>query len=202
MRLLTDRSLPLPLDWLLDLAFSAFEPGMSDSAHADLRAFMLDRLGGMLREQGYSAQEVEAVLAKRSLSVDLVPRQLAAVRAFAALPEAASLAAANKRITNILAKSGSDRAAAVNDGLFSDSAEHELYAALNKVRPLANACFGAGDYTGSLRELAALKSPVDAYFDQVMVNADDLALRANRLALLGELHAAMNRVADLSKLAA
>jgi glycyl-tRNA synthetase beta chain len=163
---------------------------------------MLDRLGGMLREQGYSAQEVEAVLTKNSHSVDLVPRQLAAVRDFAALPEAAPLAAANKRITNILAKSGSDRAAEVNVGLFSDGVEHELYAALNKVRPLANACFGAGDYTGSLRELAALKSPVDAYFDKVMVNAEDPALRANRLALLGELHAAMNRVADLSKLAA
>ena len=202
MRLLTDRSLPLPLDWLLDLAFSAFQHAAGGSARADLRAFMLDRLGGMLREQGYSVQEVEAVLAASSGSVDLVPRQLAAVRAFAALPEAASLAAANKRIANIRAKSGADSAAQVVVGLFNEGAERELYAALNKVLPLANACFGVGDYTGSLRELAALKSPVDAFFDQVMVNAEDPALRANRLALLGELHAAMNRVADLSKLAA
>ena len=82
-----------------------------------------------------------------------------------------------------------------------EPAEQVLHAALKTVRPIADALFDKGEYAASLRELAALKAPVDAFFDSVMVNADDAALRTNRLALLAALHAAMNRVADLSKLA-
>jgi glycyl-tRNA synthetase beta chain len=133
-----------------------------------------------------------------------IPKRLAAVRAFAALPEAASLAAANKRVGNILKKSegAADRGASVNTALLKEPAEAALYEALQSVAPRAEAAFAAGDYTGSLQALAALKAPVDDFFDHVMVNAEDPALRANRLALLGVMHAAMNRVADLSKLAA
>ena len=131
-----------------------------------------------------------------------IPKRLAAVRAFAALPEAASLAAANKRVANILRKSDAGTASAVDGALLVEPAEAALHTALADLTPLADRLFDAGDLAGSLQVLAGLKAPVDAFFDGVMVNADDPALRANRLALLGTLHASMNRVADLSRLAA
>ena len=131
-----------------------------------------------------------------------VPRRLEAVRAFAALPEAASLAAANKRVGNILKKVGGEVLAQVDTALLKESAEAALYEALQGAAPRAHAAFESGDYTGSLQTLAVLKAPVDAFFDGVMVNAEDAALRNNRLGLLATLHAAMNRVADLSRLAA
>jgi glycyl-tRNA synthetase beta chain len=122
------------------------------------------------------------------------------VRAFAALPEAAALAAANKRIGNILKKAG-DVDAHVSEVLLKEEAEKKLYAAMQDVTPRANAQFEAGDYTASLQTLAALRAPVDAFFDDVMVNAEELDLRLNRQGLLKSLHDAMNRVADLSRLA-
>ena len=173
----------------------------SDESVAEAEAFVFDRLAGSLREQGYSAHEVDAVLSLRPLRLAEVPKRLAAVRAFAALPEAASLAAANKRIANILKKSDAQPAASIDQDKLIEPAEHALHGALKNVRPLADALFDNGEYAASLRELAALRPAVDAFFDGVMVNADDAALRANRLALLATLHVAMNRVADLSKLA-
>lgn len=131
-----------------------------------------------------------------------VPRRLEAVRAFAALPEAASLAAANKRVGNILKKIEGELPTQVSDALLQEPAEQALAAALAQVQPQADQLFDQHDYASSLRTLAALKAPVDAFFDGVMVNADDPALRANRQALLNRLHQAMNRVADLSRLAA
>ena len=134
-----------------------------------------------------------------------MPKALHAVRAFAQLPEAPALAAANKRIGNILKKAGDEAPAtdaAVNPALLQEPAEQALYAAVQDVVPQANTQFDAGDYTASLQTLAQLRAPVDAFFDSVMVNADDAALKANRLALLSQLHQAMNRVADLSRLAA
>ena len=131
-----------------------------------------------------------------------VPRRLEAVRAFAALPEAASLAAANKRVGNILKKIEGELPTAVSDALLQEAAEQALAAAIAEVQPLADRLFEQHDYAGSLKALAALKAPVDAFFDGVMVNAEDAALRANRQALLNRLHQAMNRVADLSRLAA
>jgi glycyl-tRNA synthetase beta chain len=117
------------------------------------------------------------------------------------LPEAPALAAANKRVGNILKKSEGSAPGAVIASLLTEPAEAALHAALSAVAPLADAAFERGDYTASLQALAALKTPVDQFFDNVMVNADDPALRNNRLALLASLHAAMNRVADLSRLA-
>jgi glycyl-tRNA synthetase beta chain len=124
------------------------------------------------------------------------------VRAFAVLPEAPALAAANKRVGNILKKSDAAVAQSVDEALLVEPAEQALAAALAQVQPAADAAFERGDQSASLQTLAALKAPVDAFFDAVMVNADDPSLRANRLALLARLHAAMNRVADLSRLAA
>jgi glycyl-tRNA synthetase beta chain len=117
------------------------------------------------------------------------------------LPEAESLAGANKRISNILRKSGGDAAAAVDRALLDSGAEHDLYAAVQKLLPVVHDHVGRGDYTAALRALASARGPVDRFFDDVMVMADDPAVRANRLALLRGLAEAMNQVADLSKLA-
>jgi glycyl-tRNA synthetase beta chain len=201
VRMLVEKSLPLSLDALTDAGYSVFPKGMLGQNQNELRAFVLERFSGVLREQGFSAHEVDAVLSMRPMALDLVPRQLQAVRAFAAMPEAPSLAAANKRIANILRKSDAAPAANVDKERLVEDAERALHGALADVAPRAKALFEQRDYTASLRELAALKTPVDAFFDHVMVNTDDPKLRANRLALLSALHTEMNRVADLSRLA-
>jgi glycyl-tRNA synthetase beta chain len=201
IRMLIERDLPLAVPQLVAAAFSAFPP-THGQAQADVQHFLYDRLVGSLREQGYSAKEVDAVIALRPDRWGEIPKRLAAVRAFAALPEAPPLAAANKRVSNILKKSDVQATAAIDPALLREDAESRLFSALGRIAPQADAAFDAGDYTASLQALAALKTPVDAFFDGVMVNTDDPALRANRLALLGALHRAMNRVADLSRLAA
>ena len=202
VRMLSERAGGLSLDALIAAALPAFGALIQDPSAA-LTDFIYDRLAGSLREHGgYSAQEVDAVLALRPQRLADVAQRLAAVRAFAALPEAASLAAANKRIGNILKKVEAPVEARVDEGLLQEAAEQHLATALKNVQPLADSLFHAGQYEASLRELALLKAPVDAFFDGVMVNAEDPALRANRLGLLKRLHEAMNRVADLARLAA
>ena len=202
LRILIEKSLPLSLFDLVNIAFSAFPRGMLGDAHTDLETFVFERLSGLMRDQGYSANEVDAVLCMRPVQIMLVPKQLNAVRAFGALPESESLAAANKRVGNILKKAEGGVGYAADPARFVEDAEKALFAALGDIAPQADAAFEAGDYTASLQKLAALKAPVDAFFDHVMVNADDPALKANRLALLNQLHRTMNRVADLSRLAA
>lgn len=202
IRMVTEKEIAIPLDMLVNAAFDVFPRGMLGDAHADLEMFFFDRLAGLLKDQGYSAQEVDAVLCMNPVRLDIVPKQLAAVRAFAALPEAASLAAANKRVGNILKKAEGAVAAKVDPTLLKEEAELALNAALADVKPQADAAFERGDYAASLQALAALRTPVDAFFDKVMVNAGDAALRNNRLGLLATLHQAMNRVADLSRLSA
>jgi glycyl-tRNA synthetase beta chain len=201
IRLLVEKNLPLDLPELISAAVPAFGERIADPRTA-LLDFVFDRLAVSLREQGYSAQEVDAVLALRPERLGEVPRRLAAVRAFAGLPEAPALSAANKRVGNILKKAEGAVDARVDIALLKEPAEAALHEALQRVQPEADAAFEQGDYTASLQALAALKAPVDAFFDGVMVNADDAALRANRLGLLATLHTAMNRVADLSRLAA
>ena len=200
IRILVEKNLPLDLPALIDAAVPPFGE-LIENPSAALLGFFADRLAVSLRDQGYSAQEVDAVLALQPTRLGDVPKRLVAVRAFAALPEAASLAAANKRVGNILKKVEGELPTEVQDALLQEAAEKALAAAIADVQPAADRLFEQHDYTGSLKALAALKAPVDAFFDDVMVNAEDPALRANRLALLGRLHAAMNRVADLSRLA-
>lgn len=203
IRMLIEKDLPLGLDALLQDAavqFKDIEGFDSGKATVELQDFILDRLAGSLREQGASAQEVDAVLAPRPQRLGEVPKLLAAVRAFAALPAAAALAAANKRIGNIL-KKAPEADAHVSELLLQEPAEKALHAAMAEVVPAANAQFDAGDYTASLQTLAALREPVDAFFDGVMVNAEQADLRLNRLGLLMSLHVAMNRVAQLERLA-
>ena len=201
IRMLVEAALPLDLDTLLALAVPAFGSAITDP-RAAVSAFIVERLAGNLREQGYSAHEVDAVLALGVQRLSDIPRRLEAVRAFAALPEAAALAAANKRISNILKKSAEPVEAKADPALFSEPAERALWTDVDTVRRSADVLFAAGDYTSSLKALASLRAPVDRFFDDVMVNADDPAVRANRLGLLATLHGVMNRVADLSRLSA
>jgi glycyl-tRNA synthetase beta chain len=200
IRILVEKNLPLDLPALIDAAAPPFGELIENPREA-LLSFFADRLAVSLRDQGYSAQEVDAVLALAPTRLGDVPKRLEAVRAFATLPEAASLAAANKRVGNILKKVEGELPTAISKDLLKEAAEQALAAVIAEVQPGADLLFEQHDYTGSLKALAALKAPVDAFFDDVMVNAEDPALRANRLALLGRLHAAMNRVADLSRLA-
>jgi glycyl-tRNA synthetase beta chain len=199
VRMLSEANLDVGLDALIAQAVPAFGDKITDPAAA-LTSFIYDRLSGGLREHGYSAQEVEAVLALRPQRLSDVAKRLTAVRAFAALPESPALAAANKRIGNVLKKAG-EVDAHVNTALFKEDAEQALYAVMQKLLPESEAQFNAGDYTASLQTLATLRSPVDAFFDDVMVNAEEMDLRLNRQGLLKCLHMAMNRVADLSALA-
>jgi glycyl-tRNA synthetase beta chain len=199
IRMLIDAKLPLSLSAIMEIAFLQF---VTDPiARSGVKDFLFDRLNVNLRDQGASAQEVDAVLALSPELLSEVPARLAAVRSFAGLSEAPALAAANKRVGNILKKVEGELSSEVKANLLQEPAEQALAESLNSVKPKADQLFEAGDYTASLQTLAALKAPVDAFFDNVMVNAEDVALRNNRLALLNQLHQAMNRVADLSKLA-
>nr|WP_315261197.1 glycine--tRNA ligase subunit beta [uncultured Duganella sp.] len=206
LRMLIEKRLSLSITGLLADAAKQFTAvaGFKDPT-ADVATFMFDRLRGILRERGFSVNEIEAVVAQNPDRLDDIVQRLEAVQAFAALPESASLAAANKRITNILKKNEEALAAVgehgVNVALLKDVAEVNLNAAVVRVLPEIDAAFNNGDFAGTLKTLAQLKNEVDAFFNDVMVMAEDVALRNNRLALLSSLHGMMNRVADISKLA-
>jgi len=186
VRILAERGLPLSLkDYVEDAA---------------LENFIYERARGYFQEQGYTANEVESVLSLRPERLDLVPRQLEAVRAFAALPEAESLAAANKRIGNILKQAGNVRPD-FDMALLVLPEEKALATTFARLRPDVDRAFRSLDYTTALKTLASLKAPVDAFFDKVMVMDKDAKVRDNRIGFLGTLHGTMNRIADLSKLA-
>ena len=202
LRMLLEKRLPLSISALLMDAASVFDAqtGFKDPSF-EVAGFIIDRLRGVLRERGFSANEVEAVLAQQPDRLDDIVQRLDAVKAFAAMPEAASLAAANKRITNIL-KKAEGAIGNVDAALLQEPAEKTLAASVARVQPQVAAAFAAGDFTGTLKTLSQLRDDVDGFFNDVMVNAEDPALRHNRLALLAQLHGMMNRVADISKLAA
>jgi glycyl-tRNA synthetase beta chain len=202
LRMLIEKSLPVSLGKIIDVAWEAEKgvPGIADH-RAELRSFFEDRLRVMLRDEGYSALEVDAVLALHPDRLDEVPKRLAAVRSFMALPEAEALTAANKRISNILKKVDAPVSDKVDESLLREPAEKALYEAMQAVAPKADELYKAGEYEKMLAALAALRDPVDRFFDGVMVNADDPALRANRQALLKRLYGIMNRVAEIARLA-
>lgn len=203
LRILLEKKLPVDLRELVAAAQRQFAnvPHVADSQDA-VYAFFLDRLRGLLRERGFEANDIEAVLSLNPTRLDDIVARLDAVREFAALPEAASLAAANKRISNILKKSEQGAPGAVNPALLVEAAEKNLYAQIEQVTPRVQSTLAARNYTEALTALAALREAVDTFFNDVMVNAEDPALRNNRLALLHALHQQMNCVADISKLAA
>ena len=200
IRIVVENQVPLSLSDALDAAFTPFK----HRPKTDLETFFTERMRHYFLERGYTANEVEAVLGAGGLApASLIPRQLEAVRAFARLPEAESLAAANKRVANILkqarAKGESFSATRIDD--LREPAERALHEAIQSASRQATPLFKEGDFTGYLKTFAVLKAPVDAFFDSVMVMVDDRELRQNRLALLSDLRTQMNRIADISKLA-
>jgi glycyl-tRNA synthetase beta chain len=203
IRILVEQRLPLALPGLVAAAFASFA-GVAAvrQAGGDVESFVYERLRAYLRDAGYSANQAEAVLCQRPARIDLVPAQAAAVKAFSELPEADTLAAANKRIVNILRKAESEAAVAVDRARLADGAERDLYLAFQRLEPLVDERCAAGDFAGALLALATTRPAVDRFFDDVLVMADDPAIRANRLALLRGVAQTMNRVADISKLAA
>jgi len=202
VRVLVEKRVDVPLRELADIAFGVFEPAQGFVPVPDaLVDFITDRLRGYLREQGATANQVEALLATPAASLVSLPERLAAVRAFESLPEAQALAAANKRIVNILRKSGSEAASSVDVARLSPGAERDLHDAFSRLGPDVEQHSRNGDWAGALMSLSSVKPVVDRFFDDVMVMVDDAAVRANRLALLREVSATMNRVADIGKLA-
>ena len=205
IRILIERDLPLSLADLIKEAFQVFpkELKLAD-AGADLQTFVFERLRGYFADAGYTAQEIDAVLSQRPQLLHQVPLRLAAVRAFASLPEAKDLAAANKRVLNIINKNEDIRhkAVAPDRALMTEAAEIALMDGLEKLAPQAEKHFSAGEYQEALQLLANIKPAVDRFFTEVMVMVDDAAVRNNRAALLQQLGTLMNRVADISKLAA
>ncbi|PTR15743.1 glycyl-tRNA synthetase beta chain [Nitrosospira sp. Nsp2] len=220
VRILVEQEVPLPLDTLLRQAVNVFNRSINDPSEA-LSRFIYERLRHYFSAESFdehvlvsgkrvyvepadrifSPQQIDAVLALRPQLLSDVKKRLYAVRAFAALPEAESLAATNKRVGNILKKADANIEAEVDAGLLQEPAEQDLHRALSRIAPQAEEAFAAGDYSTSLQILAGLKGPVDGFFDHVMVNTEDESLRHNRLALLAQLQQAMNRVANISKLA-
>ena len=202
LRILMESPLPLDLVALIDESAASYAPGLLGSElPGPLFDFMLERLRNQLREAGHAQDVVDAVLALKPTRIDLVVPKLQAVVAFQQLPEAAALAAANKRIVNILKK------ADVTPGepdvaLLAEDAEKALFHAIVEVAPLARSHFQNEDYTDALRVLAGLRAAVDRFFDEVMVMAEEPLVRQNRLALLGQLAGLMNQVADISRLSA
>jgi glycyl-tRNA synthetase beta chain len=200
VRILVEHRLPLDVIALLQDAAAAFAPTAPGAVAIELHAFVLDRLRSYLREQGYAPDEIESVLADGPGRLDLVVARVEAVRAFRALPEAESLAAANKRVRNILRKAEFAPGRA-DPALLAEAAEQALHAALGRIRSDVEAKAAGGEYTDSLRLLARVRPEVDRFFEDVLVNAEDPLLRTNRLRLLAELEHVLNRVADISRLA-
>jgi glycyl-tRNA synthetase beta chain len=201
VRIVVEKQVELSLSDAADAAFTPFK----NKAQTDLEMFFRERMRSYFQERGYTANEVEAVLSVGTLApAYLIPRQLEAVRAFTRLPEAESLAAANKRVANLLkqARAKGESFANADAGKLKEPAELALYTELKTTADSAMDLFKRGDYIGYLSTFAALKRPVDEFFDSVMVMVDDLELRHNRLALLADLRQQMNRIADISKLAA
>ena len=202
IRIAVERQLALALPELLQAAFASYAGKLKDT-RAALETFIFERYAGYLKEQGFSTLQVDSVLSQRPVRLSAVPQQLEAVKAFQSLPEAESLAAANKRVANILrqAEAKGESFNHAEQKALKEPAERALFEALGTASSNANRLLERGDYAGYLKTLAVLKAPVDAFFDTVMVMAPEDALRRNRLALLRDLRDAMNRVADISKLA-
>jgi len=202
IRILIERKRRLSLSGLVDVAFDALAQQRTVSRPREaVLDFLYERLRGYLRDRGYTANQVAAVVDSRPDCIDDLPERLEAVRAFEALPEALSLSAANKRIVNILRKAQGEGGGAVDLSVLVDGAERALHAAFDQLRPIVASRVADGDFSAALRALASTKPTVDRFFDDVMVMADDPKIRGNRLALLREVSATMNHVADISKLA-
>ncbi|MCP5266560.1 MAG: glycine--tRNA ligase subunit beta [Burkholderiaceae bacterium] len=201
IRMLIEKQLDLGLNDMTGIAFEAFGDGDHGQASAALTEFMLDRLVGYLRERGFGAAQIAAVVDQRPDDLALVPARLAAVREFSALPQAEALAAANKRISNILRKADGTLARRLDHSLLAEDAEQALARCIDDIAPKVDAAIDRQDFTEAMRLVADAREHVDRFFEEVMVMAEDAHLRENRLALLATLRDLMNRVADISRLA-
>ncbi|MBI1398338.1 MAG: glycine--tRNA ligase subunit beta [Betaproteobacteria bacterium] len=203
LRMLVEGPLPLDLVDLLRRARATFpDESVSQSVALDLHGFMLERLRHYLRERGFETTTIDAVVSQNPSRIDLVIPRLNAVRAFQELPEAASLAAANKRIRNILRKAEDTGSPSHPDvALMPEAAEKALFSVVQALEPEVGSLVHNEDYTEALKRLAGVRAAVDTFFDEVMVMTDEPLIRANRLALLALLERLMNQVADISRLA-
>jgi glycyl-tRNA synthetase beta chain len=201
LRILMESPLPLDLAQLITDAQAGFSAGvLTQPVSEPLLDFMLDRLRGLLKDAGHAQDAIEAVLAQRPTRIDSVPARLAAVRDFQKLPEALALAAANKRIANILKKAEGELPEP-DVALLQEPAEKALFERVVLIAPLVRSHVANEDYADALKALAAVRVEVDQFFDAVMVNVDEPLLRANRLGLLKALFDQLNAVADISRLA-
>lgn len=201
LRMLMEKNLPITLSELVDLAWNVEKEvaGVQDNREALLQ-FFADRLRVMLRDSGYTSHEVDSVLAVSVPFLGELPQRLEAVKAFASLQDAEGLAAANKRITNILKKSDVKDFVSVDTAVFEHVAENDFFNALCEVEQLVQVALDQKDFSMAMQHLTKLSIPVDAFFANVMVNADNRAVRNNRLALLKKANDVMKRVADISRL--
>ena len=202
LRIMIELKLDLDLYQLLTMSVSAYKLDEEKSVKVteQIFSFMLDRLQAYYLDKGYSSQQISSVQQRRpTRPVDFNARLLA-VNAFSKLEEAPALAAANKRIQNILRKAAKSERAILDSALLKEAAEKELYDQMMKLSTEVDGLFDKGEYTIALSRLSSLRSVVDAFFDQVMVMDEDPALRANRLALLEKLGEMFLRTADLSQL--
>ncbi|MDA8094843.1 MAG: glycine--tRNA ligase subunit beta [Betaproteobacteria bacterium] len=201
LRILIETPLPLDLvQWLAAASAQFADQTLNDGVVVDLHDFILERLRYWLREQGFEPDEVEAVVGQRPTRVDRVGARLQAVRSFKRLPEAQALASAHKRIHNIL-KKAPPPVGRPDVALLEAGAERTLFDTVNALSPRVHSLVENEDYEGALKALAGVRVQVDAFFEDVLVMADEETVRHNRLALLAWLGELMNQVADLSRLA-
>jgi glycyl-tRNA synthetase beta chain len=201
VRILAEKALPLDMRELLVNARANFTNGaVAESVAHDLHGFMLERLKPYLKEKGYETDEIEAVVSLNPTRMDHVLARMKALREFRALPEAQALAAANKRIRNILRQAGNNAPAEINSALLTENSEIQLAMGVQAMHDRVQPLLAAFNYTETLKQLASLRPAVDDFFDRVMVMADDKAVRDNRLALLNRLSGLFLNVADISRL--
>ncbi|WP_456407860.1 glycine--tRNA ligase subunit beta [Thiolapillus sp.] len=201
LRIVREHSLTLNLRELLDKAIFALQDRIEDPAVGDdVYGFLMERLKVLLADEGISSQLFESVVAVKPQTLPDLEARIQAVKTFLDLPEAEALAAANKRIRNILRKSKDQIPASVDEKLLQETAEKQLFEILQTKQQQVAPLLADGDYQAALKALAELRAPVDQFFDDVMVNVEDDALRCNRLALLQNLAGLFLQVADVSLL--
>ena len=199
IRILIEKGLELDLPTLLEQAANLYtHPFDRPAVTAQVYDFILDRLRGYLLDRGFTPDEFEAVVSLRPGSLLDFLYRIEAVHAFRALPEAASLSEANKRIRNILRKSGQDHFGPVDPGLFRENQEKALFQAVQEAHNVVGPLLTKRDYTAALKHLAGLKETVDAFFDHVMVMVEDPTVRNNRLNLLAATSGLFLKIADIS----
>ncbi len=201
LRILIEKQLPLDLTSLLQQAATTFNQEIAaNKAVKPVLQFILERLGAYYQDQNFPADVLAAVLATDNTVPTDIDKRIKAVSIFRAMPQAESLAAANKRIGNILKKIDGKLPSSIDSKLFSESAETALHQQLDAVSQDMTPLIANGDYEQALAKLATLRDNVDAFFDNVMVMADDNAVKNNRIALLNSLHTQFSQIADISLL--